>query len=149
MQARFAGRFTAPGFAVTVELRGVADVDHGLALQDCQALINYLIQRAAIDGQAPPPPPLLNQPTPLAGVEPVMSPVGGLIVFCAQVGDYLEAGQILAEIIDPITDHVTPVACTRGGLLYVRSVRRMATAGMAIAHVAGVEAYRQGYLLSP
>ena len=149
MQARFAGRFASPGFAVTVELRGVADVDHGLARQDCQALIHYLIQRGAIDGQAPLLPPLLNPPTPLAGVEPVISPVGGLIVFCAQVGDYLKAGQILAEVIDPITDRVTPVACSREGLLYVRSVRRMATAGMTIAHVAGLEAYRQGYLLSP
>ena len=149
MQARFPGRFSPPGFAVTVELRGVADVDHGLARQDCQALIQYLIQCGAIDGQTSCPPALLNRPTPLAGVEPVMSPVGGLIVFCAQVGDYLEAGQTLAEIIDPITDRVTPVVCTRGGLLYVRSVRRMATAGMTIAHVAGAKAYRQGYLLSP
>ncbi len=149
MQARFPGRFSAPGFAVTVELRGVADVDHGLARQDCQALIDYLIQRGAIDGQAPPLPPLLNAPTPLAGVEPVVSPVGGLIVFFAKVGDYLAAGQILAEVIDPITDRVTPVACTREGLLYVRSVRRMASAGMTIAHVAGPKAHRQGYLLSP
>lgn len=149
MQARFAGRFAEPGFAVTVELRGVADVDHGLARQDCQALINYLIQRGAIDGQVPQLPPLLSPPTPLAGVEPVMSPVGGLIVFCAKVGDYLAAGQVLAEIIDPITDRVTPIACRREGLLYVRSVRRMATAGMTIAHVAGTKAYRQGYLLSP
>ncbi|KTC50028.1 succinylglutamate desuccinylase, partial [Pseudomonas fluorescens ABAC62] len=81
MQARFAGRFAAPGFAATVELRGVADVDHGLARQDCQALINYLIERGAVDGRAPPLPPLLNAPTPLAGVEPVISPVGGLMVF--------------------------------------------------------------------
>ncbi|MCK6187872.1 succinylglutamate desuccinylase/aspartoacylase family protein [Pseudomonas sp. EYE_354] len=149
MQARFDGRFSPPGFAATVELRGVADVDHRLARQDCQALLNYLVERGAIQGQAPPLPPLLNAPTPLAGVEPVASPVGGLIVFCAQVGDFLKAGQMLAEIIDPITDQVTPVVCTHAGLLYVRSVRRMATAGMVIAHVAGARAYRQGYLLSP
>jgi predicted deacylase len=149
MQARFLGRFAAPGFAVTVELRGVADVSHGLARQDCVALINYLTQRGAIEGQAPPLPSLLNAPTPLAGVEPVISPVGGLIVFCAQVGDDVEPGQIVAEIIDPITDRVTPVACVHKGLLYVLSVRRMATAGLTIAHVAGATAYRQGYLLSP
>lgn len=149
MQARFPGRIAAPGFAVTVELRGVADVNHGLARQDCVALLNYLTQRGAIEGQAPPLPSLLNAPTPLAGVEPVISPVGGLIVFCAQVGDDVEPGQIVAEIIDPITDRVTPVACVHKGLLYVRSVRRMATAGMTIAHVAGATAYRQGYLLSP
>lgn len=149
MQARFPGRFARPGFAVTVELRGVIDVSHELAGQDCQGLINYLTHVGAIDADAPPLPPLLNRPTPLAGVEPLISPVGGLIVFCAQVGDYLAAGQVVAEIIDPVTDRVTTVACIREGLLYVRSLRRMATAGMPIAHVAGVEAYRQGYLLSP
>ena len=149
MQERFNGRFCAPGFAVTVELRGVADVDHRLARRDCQGMINFLMQRGVIEGQALPMPPLLNPPTPLAGVEPVKTPVGGLIVFCAQVGEYVEAGQILAEIIDPITDRVTHVACTYAGLLYVRSIRRMATAGMTIAHVAGAQAYRQGDLLSP
>lgn len=149
MQARFAGLISEPGFAVTVELRGVADVDHCLAREDCQGLIDYLTHMGAIDGLAPPLPDLLNAPTPLAGVEPVVSPSGGLIVFCASVGDYLEAGQVVAEIIDPITDRVMPVACAREGLLYVRSLRRMATAGMTIAHVAGPKAYRHGYLLSP
>ncbi|MFC6337826.1 succinylglutamate desuccinylase [Pseudomonas sp. CCM 7891] len=149
MQARFTGRISVPGFAVTLELRGVADVGHGLARQDSQALLDYLTHVGAIDGLAPEPPGLLSPPTPLAGVEPVVSPYGGLIVFCAQVGDYLEEGQVVAEIIDPITDRVTPVACAREGMLYVRSLRRMATAGMTIAHVAGPRAYRQGYLLSP
>ena len=87
--------------------------------------------------------------TPLAGVEPVATPVGGLLVFCALPGQYLEAGQLVAEIIDPLTDRVTPVRCQKAGLLYARSLRRMATAGMVIGHVAGSEAYRSGYLLSP
>jgi hypothetical protein len=65
------------------------------------------------------------------------------------VGDYLQAGAVVADIIDPITDRITPVVCQREGLLYVRSLRRMATAGMTIAHVAGAQAYRQGDLLSP
>lgn len=149
MQARFAGRIGASGFAVTLELRGVADVNHALARKDCRGLINYLTHVGAIEGCAPPLPLLLNAPTPLAGVEPVVSPSGGLIVFCAAVGDYLQAGQVVAEIIDPITDSVTLVRCVREGLLYVRTLRRMATAGMPIAHVAGPIAYRQGYLLSP
>jgi hypothetical protein len=33
--------------------------------------------------------------------------------------------------------------------MYARSLRRMATAGMVIAHVAGTVALRSGYLLSP
>lgn len=149
MQARFAGRIQPPGFAVTVELRGVADVDHGLARRDSQALIDYLTYIGAIEGLVPQLPPLLNPPTPLAGVEPIVSLAPGLIVFCARVGDALQEGQRVAEIIDPITDRSTPVVCAHGGMLYVRSLRRMATAGMTIAHVAGVRAYRQGDLLSP
>jgi len=56
---------------------------------------------------------------------------------------------LTAEVIDPIGDAVTPIHTANAGLMYARSLRRMATAGMVIAHVAGTEAYRSGYLLSP
>ena len=136
-------------FSVTVELRGQGDVSHALAKADCEALINYLIDFGAIDGEATPLPALLHGATPLAGVEPVTTAVGGLLVFSAKPGDYLEAGQLVAQIIDPINDQLTPVYCTKAGVLYARSLRRIATAGMVIAHVAGQHAYRSGYLLSP
>lgn len=151
LQQRFADRFAIPmgSFSVTLELRGQADVNHSLASRDCQALINYLIDFGAIGGDVAPAPELLYPATPLAAVEPVATPVGGLLVFCAQPGEYVEAGQLIAEIIDPISDVVTPIHTLNPGLLYARSLRRMATAGMVIAHVAGTQAYRSGYLLSP
>jgi len=151
LQQRFGKRFPIPmgSFSVTVELRGQGDVNHGLAALDCQAIIDYLIHFGAITGDVAPLPDLPYPATPLAGVEPVATPVGGLLVFSALPGEYLEAGQLIAEIIDPITDRVTPVHCQKAGLLYARSLRRMATAGMVIGHVAGSEAYRSGYLLSP
>ena len=136
-------------FSVTVELRGQGDVTHPLASRDCQALIDYLIQSDAIVGETKSQPPLPFPATPLAGVEPVTTPVGGLLVYTATAGQYLEAGQQIAEIIDPINDRITPIHCTSAGVMYARSLRRMATAGMVIAHVAGAEAYRSGYLLSP
>lgn len=151
LRQRFGDRFAIPqgSFSVTVELRGQGDVNHGLASLDCQALIDYLTYFGAIQGEPAPLPPLTYPATPLAAVEPVATPVGGLLVFRALPGEYLEAGQLIADIIDPINDHVTPVYCSHPGLLYARSLRRMATAGMVIAHVAGLEAYRSGYLLSP
>ncbi|MNE35147.1 hypothetical protein D3C80_1288930 [compost metagenome] len=85
----------------------------------------------------------------MAGVEPVATPTGGLLVFHATPGQFLQPGELIAEIIDPLNDSVTPVRNEQAGLLYARSLRRMATAGMVIAHVAGREAYRSGYLLSP
>ncbi|RMR34793.1 Succinylglutamate desuccinylase/aspartoacylase protein, partial [Pseudomonas savastanoi pv. glycinea] len=87
--------------------------------------------------------------TPLAAVEPVTTPVGGLLVFCAMPGEHVEAGQLIAEVIDPISDTVACIHALNAGLLYARSLRRMATAGMVIAHIAGTQAYRSGYLLSP
>lgn len=150
LQQRFADCFAIPqgSLSVTVELRGQGEVSHELAELDCQALIDYLIAYGAIEGEPKPLPALLHPATPLAGVEPVTTPAGGLLVFSAKPGDYLSAGQQVAEIIDPINDRITPVYATNAGVLYARSLRRMATAGMVIAHVAGSEAYRSGYLLS-
>ncbi|MFW9080330.1 succinylglutamate desuccinylase/aspartoacylase family protein [Pseudomonas sp. P2757] len=151
LRERFGEQFEIPlgSFSVTVELRGQGDVSHPLASRDCQALIDYLIQFDAIVGETKPQPPLPFPATPLAGVEPVVTPVGGLLVYSVTPGEYLKAGQQIAEVIDPISDRITPIHCTTAGLLYARSLRRMATAGMVIAHVAGAEAYRSGYLLSP
>ena len=151
LQQRFGKQFPIPmgSFSVTVELRGQGDVSHPLAKADCTAILNYLTRFGAIDGEPAPLPPLLYPATPLAGVEPVATPLGGLLVFHVAPGEYLEAGQLVAEVIDPLSDRVTPVRNTQPGLLYARSLRRMATAGMVIAHVAGHEAYRSGYLLSP
>ncbi|WP_440088783.1 succinylglutamate desuccinylase/aspartoacylase family protein [Pseudomonas fragariae (ex Marin et al. 2024)] len=151
LQQRFGERFPIPmgSFSVTLELRGQGDVNHSLASRDCQAIINYLIDFGLIDGEWQMPPELLYPATPLAAVEPVATPVGGLLVFCAMPGEHVDAGQLIAEIIDPISDAVTSVHALNAGLLYARSLRRMATAGMVIAHVAGKQAYRSGYLLSP
>jgi len=151
LRQRFGKHFAMPmgSFSVTVELRGQGDVTHPLASQDCQAILDYLTQFGVIDDEIALPPALRYPATPLAGVEPVATPFGGLLVFHAMPGEYLEAGQLIAEVIDPISDRVTPVHSSAAGLLYARSLRRMATAGMVIAHVAGREAYRSGYLLSP
>jgi len=150
LQQRFGKHYPIPlgSIAVTVELRGQADVNHGLASQDCQALVDYLTHAGVIEGTAAPLPALPRPATPLAAVEPVATPLGGLLVYHARPGQQLEAGQLIAEVIDPISDRVTAVRNSQPGLLYARSVRRMATAGMVIAHVAGEQVLRSGYLLA-
>jgi len=151
LQQRFAERFPIAmgSFSVTVELRGQGDVNHPMASGDCQAILDYLASTGAIDRTPSPLPALLAAATPLAGVEPVTAPVGGLLVFSVMSGQYLEAGQLIAEIIDPLSNTVTPVRNRQPGLMYARSLRRMATAGMLVAHVAGTQACRSGYLLQP
>lgn len=123
LKERFGERFEIPlgSFSVTVELRGQGDVNHGLASLDCQALIEYLIRYGAIDGEPMPMPELPYPATPLAAVEPVATPVGGLLVYSALPGEYLEAGQLIAEVIDPVNDTVTPfIAVTPGCYTPVR-----------------------------
>ncbi|MNE74516.1 Succinylglutamate desuccinylase / Aspartoacylase family protein [compost metagenome] len=133
---------------MTVELRGQADVSHDLASKDCQAILDFLTHAGAIEGASATLPALPYPATPLAAVEPVVAPLGGLLVYHARPGQHLEGGQLIAEVIDPLSDRVSAIRNSQPGLLYARSVRRMATAGMVIAHVAGQQVCRSGYLLA-
>lgn len=136
-------------FAVTIELRGEADVAHPLAERDAGAILHYLAVRGFVDGPCDEPPPLIAEPTPLAGSMPLAAPHGGVIVFLEPVGARVAAGQPIAELIDPITGAVTPVASPVEGLFFARDLRRFAVAGMTIGKVAGTQALRSGALLSP
>ena len=149
LQQRFAKRFPIPlgSLAVTLELRGQSDVSHELATRDCQAILDFLTHRQAIDGLAPALPALRRPATPLAAVELVAAASGGLLIFHARPGQWLEAGALIAEVIDPLTDQVQQLHSTQPGLLYARSVRRLATSGMVVAHIAGEQVCRSGYLL--
>ncbi|WP_312934795.1 M14 family metallopeptidase [Pseudomonas sp.] len=149
LQQRFGKRFPIPlgSLSVTLELRGQADVSHALAEQDCQAILDYLGYRDVIAGATAALPALPRPATPLAAVELVVAATGGLLVYLAQPGQWVEAGEVIAEVIDPLTDQVQVLRSTQAGLLYARSVRRLATAGMVIAHVAGEQVCRSGYLL--
>lgn len=147
----FAGRFPIPQacFAATVELRGETETDHGLAASDAQALLAFLQRQGLIEG-----PPLLPlpaercEPTPLEGVEPLTAPHAGLLVFAKAPGDWVEAGDLVAELIDPLNDTVTPLRASVSGRLFARVSRRWAGRGMRVAKVAGAQAYRSGKLLS-
>ncbi|RZL39390.1 MAG: succinylglutamate desuccinylase/aspartoacylase family protein [Rubrivivax sp.] len=146
----FAGRFPIDPhgcLAATVELRGEADVSHDLAARDAQALLAFLQHLGHVDGIAPPLPPACAA-TPLEGVEPVTAPVPGIVVFAKAPGDWVEAGELVAEIIDPLTDVRTPLHARVTGRCFARSARRYATRGMRLAKIAGAQAYRSGKLLS-
>ena len=136
--------------AVTVELRGQVDVRHDLASQDARALFDFLVHRGLIVGTDEPPlPPLLAEPTPLSASENIVAPHAGVIVFAKRPGDRIESGEVVAEIIDPVAGLVTPVVARHAGLLYARALRRYASPGDTLAHVAGSVPFRTGNLLSP
>jgi predicted deacylase len=146
----FKDRFPVPMgcLSVTVELRSQTDVSHALAMQDADNIIAFLIHRGVIDGTPPPLPALKYPATPLAGSETIKAPVSGVVAFLKRPGDWVKAGDIIAEVINPLTAEVRALASHTDGVMYACENRYFATAGMRLAKVAGAMAFRTGKLLS-
>lgn len=151
LRERFGERFPI-GYgtqSITLELRGQNDVGHELADRDSAAIIHWMMQLGLIQGEAPALPDLVFPPTPLSAMEFLTAPEGGLLVFHIKPGDQVSNGQLVAEIIDPVRDVVHEIRAPQAGMIYARSQRHMATAGMIVADLAGNESRRSGYLLAP
>ena len=133
--------------STTVELRGEGDVAPALAKADAQALLAFLTHVGVIAGPAPEVPAALCQATPLAGSETLTSPVPGVIAFCAEVGQPLQPGDLVAEVIDPIAGTTHAVRATVAGPLYARSRARYLHSGGELGKIAGSIAFRSGNLL--
>ncbi len=134
--------------SATIELRGETDVSHALARADAQALFTYLQHAQVIACTQPPELPAVRcQATPLAGSQTLHAPAPGVVVFAAQVGQVLQIGDLVAEVIDPIANRTHRVVAGVAGLLYARIRERYALAGAELGKIAGAKAFRTGELL--
>ncbi|WP_288476130.1 succinylglutamate desuccinylase/aspartoacylase family protein [uncultured Pantoea sp.] len=106
-----------------------------------------VIKERHSEGTSASSPALKNPPTPLAGCEYIHSPVSGLILHRKPLGALIRPGEVVAEIVDPVTDHITPLVAEYGGILYARHWMRFATAGMLVVRLAGEQEIRSGDLL--
>lgn len=150
LDERFGGRYPIPlsCLSATLEYRGEADVYWEQAAADAANLFAFLQCRGVVAGSPPPMPAAHCEPTPLAGSETLFAPKAGVIAFHKRVGDWIEPGDVVAEIVDPIADIVAPVIASVAGRLYARENRRYALQGMDLCKIAGKVPYRTGYLLS-
>jgi len=150
LAARFGAATPIPSacVAVTVELRGEADVAHELAERDAGAILDYLAWQGAIAGAPAGMPPARCEATPLAGSIPVNAPHGGVLAYLREPGARVAAGERLADLIEPMTGLVTPLVSPVDGVLYAREARRFVPAGASVLRVAGREALRTGNLLT-
>src|SRR5829696_877455 len=133
--------------STTLEFRGERDVSHETGQADAAAIVDYLTLRGAIAGEAPQVPEALCRATPLAASEPVQAPAYGILVFKADVGAKVKEGEVIAEVIDPLTGAVTLAKAPSDGVMFARVAVRFVTQGMRIAKVAGTTAKRTGKLL--
>jgi predicted deacylase len=136
-------------FGATVELRGETDTSHVLADQDAQGLCAFLAQRGVIVGLSNGLRRPQCAPTPLSGSEPITAPHAGVIVFHRTPGERVNAGDVIADVVDALTGNVTQLRCKSDGLLYARCGSRWAVPGKRLAKIAGTSLARTGKLLSP
>ncbi len=130
-------------FATTVELRGQADVTDEDAATDAAALLRFLQRRGVISGEPGPSPELRCAPTPLNGVDVLTAPAAGIVVYRKQLGDTVAAGEVVAELVDPLGEPPgaarMPIRSKTQGLLFARMTERLARPGQKFCKVAGRE----------
>lgn len=140
--------------SVTVELRGIADTDPGIAEQDALNLFYFLQRRGIVQGEAPPLPGLRNEATPLTGVDYVKAKAAGIVVYHKEPGQWVKKDELIAEIINPLPqaddNRVTPVLSATEGLLFTRNYERFARPGRILVKIAGKTPLRkaEGNLLT-
>jgi hypothetical protein len=134
--------------STTIELRGELDVSHAWAQKDAQAIVGWLQHKGVLScTQAPLVPAALCQATPLAGSESLHAPAPGVVVFAVEPGQTVQAGDLVAEVIDPIANQTHRVTAGVTGVFYARIRDRYITAGGELGKIASAQAFRSGELL--
>jgi predicted deacylase len=127
--------------AATVELRGLADLDHDTARRDAANIVAFLTRRGLIQGDVPELPDRPCPATHLSGVEHVKAVAPGVVVFFKTAGDNVVEGDVVAEVINPLAtaadERVVPIRARTEGILFARSVDRFARPGRILAKIAG------------
>ncbi|MBC8267920.1 MAG: succinylglutamate desuccinylase/aspartoacylase family protein [Rhodospirillaceae bacterium] len=130
-------------FAVTVELRGRNDVYDEMAKADAQGLFRFLQRRGVIAGDPGPLPAPVGELTPLEGTDVIRSPGAGIVAYCKDLGDRVEAGEVIGELIDLMADDPTkartPITSKASGLFFTRMNEKLVRQGAEICKVAGKE----------
>jgi predicted deacylase len=133
--------------AITVELRGEMDVRYDLAQTDSTALLQFMARAGAVAIPVLPLPDAISQPTPLEGVEPIAAPHSGVLVFLKQLGDKVDAGDAIADLVNPVSGKVTTLHAQSPGVLFASTAHRHLLRGMNVCKIAGAQKLRTGNLL--
>lgn len=118
---RLAGRL-----AVTLELRGLADVDARTAQHDAEGLYRFLAARGVIEAGATTLGDFEGPVSPLDWVEVIRAPKAGTVLFHRALGDAVKAGDLLATIIAQpgMAEGEIEIHAPQDGLIVTRVCRR-------------------------
>jgi predicted deacylase len=123
-------------YAVTFEMRGIATVDDIRAAADAAGLYRHLQRLGAVAGD-----PGVADAAAVAVVpksEELSTPVAGLVVYPAPLGQLVARGELVAEIVDPAADpNAARVALCAGmaGHVISRRLQRIVGPGDFVAMI--------------
>ncbi len=136
----FGGAVAHGCLAATIEYRGQADVSDELASADADNLFRFLQRRGMIAGEPGPLPEPLCAASPVDAVDHVRAPHAGLIIHKVGLGDEVQEGQVVAEIVRPEEAIGTPRTQLRArtsGVVFGRLFSRLARPGTVYLSIAG------------
>ena len=134
--------------SVTVELRGIRDINIDMARGDADRIIDFLRIEGHVAGEPVTLPALAAEATPLAGSATLAAPISGVLAFLKQPGDHVDAQEVVAQVIDPLSGEVASIVSHTSGVMYARESRSFVTRGTDVCKVAGRVPFRHGRLLS-
>ncbi|UII68996.1 succinylglutamate desuccinylase/aspartoacylase family protein [Pseudomonas sp. HN11] len=140
----------SPRLAVTIELRGQADVSDVLAQQDGDGLWAWLCINGVIDEVADIA-QWQGDVVDMGCMETILAPCAGVLVFEKNLGDYVEEGQRFARIIgrpgDPNSE--VPLHAAQTGRMVTGHRERLVAQGSVVAKFTGTrlsDSYSGGVL---
>ncbi len=138
--------------AATLEFRGQHDVFDDLGKEDAGRLFAFFQAKGFVKGTPPKVDPA-PKPLPLSATEMLRVDKPGLLAYRVKLGDYVEKGQPVADLIALDGPNAflerTPVCAGTAGRVISRNMAKFVVPGNSIAKIVGTEplAGREGYLL--
>ncbi|MFJ7142297.1 succinylglutamate desuccinylase/aspartoacylase family protein [Pseudomonas protegens] len=134
--------------AATLELGSMGDTRVEQARANCEAILGFLAEQGLISGQWPAAPDECCEGMPFEGTQYLFAPHPGVVSFLRDAGEWVERGDALFEVVDPLNDIVSTVRAGISGVLFALDRGRYTQPGVWLAKVAGREAIRTGKLIN-
>jgi uncharacterized protein len=134
--------------ATTVELGSMGDTRVDQAQANCEAILGFLAEQGFIRGHWPAAPSECCEGMPFEGTEYLFAPHHGVVSFLREAGEWVEKGEALFEVVDPLSDKVTTVCAGTSGVLFAIDRGRYTQPGIWQAKVAGRVPIRVGKLIN-
>ena len=138
----------------TLEYRGQYDTFDNLNRQDAQNLYGYFQEQGLIGGKLIGQKGEATAPSDLRATEYLRAPRAGLLAYCVELGDRVEKGDCIADLIQLDGDDAfvarTPLLAGTAGQVISRKIKKYVWADANVSKIVGTEILesRSGNLLS-